>query len=56
MLKLIVYVKLDHIESGRIIEDMAKYHDIYKFVCDGITQKKGQFRDIVMIMVNIIIN
>lgn len=37
MLKLIVYAKLDHIESGRIIEDMAKYHDIYKFVCDGIT-------------------
>ena len=37
MLKLIVYAKLEHIESARIIADMAKYHDIYKFVCDGIT-------------------
>ena len=37
MLKLIVYAKLEHIESDRIIADMAKYHDIYKFVCDGIT-------------------
>ena len=36
MLKLIVYVKLDHIESGRIIADMAEYHDIYKIICDGI--------------------
>ena len=40
MLKLIVYAKLDYIESGRIIEDMAKYHYIYKFVCDGITPKE----------------
>ena len=36
MLKLIVYAKLEHIESARIIADMAKYHDIYKFFCDGI--------------------
>jgi len=37
MLKLLVYAKIDHIESARVIEEMAKYHDIYKFVCDRIT-------------------
>ena len=36
MLKLIIYAKIEHIESARIIEDMAKYHDIYKYVCDRI--------------------
>ncbi|SDA57534.1 hypothetical protein SAMN02910315_01420 [Methanobrevibacter millerae] len=36
MLKLIVYAKLEHIESARIIVDMTKYYGIYKFVCDGI--------------------
>ena len=29
MLKLLVYAKIDHIESARVIEEMAKYHDIY---------------------------
>ena len=37
MLKLLVYAKIDHIGSARVIEEMAKYHDIYKFVCDRIT-------------------
>ena len=36
MLKLLVYAKIDHIESARVIEEMTKYHDIYKFVCDRI--------------------
>ena len=36
MLKLLVYDKMDHIESARVIEEIAKYHDIYKFVCDRI--------------------
>ena len=36
MLKLFVYAKIDHIGSARIIEEMTKYHDIYKFVCDRI--------------------
>lgn len=36
MLKLLVYAKIGHIESARVIEEMAKYHDIYKFVCDRI--------------------
>ena len=35
MLKLIVYTKLEHIESARIIKDMVEHHDIHKFVCDG---------------------
>ena len=37
MLKLLVYAKIDHIESTRVIEEMVKFHDIYKFVCDRIT-------------------
>ena len=37
MLKLLVYAKIDHIKSTRVIEEMAKFHDIYKFVCDRIT-------------------
>lgn len=36
LLKLLVYAKIDHIESARIITDMAKYHEIYKFVSDEI--------------------
>lgn len=37
MIKLLVWAKLEHMDSARIIEEMAKYHDIFKFVCDGIT-------------------
>lgn len=29
MLKLIIYAKINHIESARVVEEMAKYHDIY---------------------------
>ena len=36
MLKLLVYAKIDYIESARIIADMAKYHEIYKFVSDEV--------------------
>ena len=37
MLKLLVYAKIEHMDSARVIADMAKYHDIFKYVCDGIT-------------------
>lgn len=37
MLKLIVYAKTNHITYASDIEDLARYHDVYKFVCDGIT-------------------
>ena len=37
MLKLLVYAKIEHMDSARIIADMARYHDIFKYVCDGIT-------------------
>lgn len=37
MIKLLVWAKLEHMDSARVIEDMAKYNDIFKFVCDGIT-------------------
>lgn len=48
MLKLIIYAKIDHIESARVIAEMAKYHDIYKFVCDRINPSERtiqRFRD-----------
>ena len=40
MLKLLVYAKIEHMDSARIITDMARYHDIFKYVCDGITPSK----------------
>ena len=36
MLKLLVYAKIQHIDRTSIIADMAKYHDIFRFVCDDI--------------------
>ena len=36
MLKLLIYAKIGHIVSTKVIEEMTKYHDIYKFVCDRI--------------------
>ena len=32
MLKLFVYAKIQHIDRISIIADMARYHDIFKFV------------------------
>ena len=40
MLKLHIYAKIDHIKSTRVIEEMIKFHDTYKFVCDRITPDK----------------
>ena len=48
MLKLLVYAKIGHIESARIIEEITKYPDIYKFVCDRIKPSEHsiqQYRD-----------
>ena len=36
MLKLLVYAKIQHIDRTSIITDMARYHDIFKYVCDDI--------------------
>ena len=36
MLKLLVYAKIQHVESAKIIADMARYHEIYKYVSDDI--------------------
>ena len=36
MLKLLVYAKIQHIDRTSIIADMARYHDIFRFVCDDI--------------------
>ncbi len=36
MLKLLVYAKIQHVESAKIIADMARHHEIYKYVSDDI--------------------
>ena len=36
MLKLLIYAKIQHIDRTSIIADMARYHDIFKYVCDDI--------------------
>lgn len=36
MLKLLVYAKIEHVESAKYIADMAKYHEIYRYVSDDI--------------------
>lgn len=36
MLKLLIYAKIQHIDRTSIIADMARYHDIFKYMCDDI--------------------
>ena len=36
MLKLLVYAKIQHMDRTSVIADMARYHDIFKYVCDDI--------------------
>lgn len=36
MLKLLVYAKIEHVESTKYIADMARYHEIYRFVSDDV--------------------
>ena len=36
MLKLLIYAKIQHIDRISIIADRARYHDIFKYVCDDI--------------------
>lgn len=36
MLKILIYAKIEHIDSMRFLADMVKFHDIYKFVGCGI--------------------
>lgn len=36
MLKLLVYSTIDHVTSSRVIGDMVKFHDVYRYVCDGL--------------------
>ena len=37
MLKLLVYAKIEHVESAKYIADMAKYHEIYRYVSDDVS-------------------
>ena len=37
MIKLLIFAKINHADSAEFISEMAKYHDLYRFVCDGIT-------------------
>lgn len=36
MLKLLVYAKIEHVESAKYIVDMARHHEIYRFVSDNM--------------------
>lgn len=40
ILKLLVYAKIKHLESAKYIANMAKYHEIYRFVSDDIRPSK----------------
>ena len=40
MVKLLIFAKINHADSAEFISEMAKYHDLYRFVCDGITPSK----------------
>ena len=53
--KLLVYAKIYHIESAIVIEEITKFHDIYKFVCDRIKPDERSIQDIVIIL-DIIMN
>ena len=44
MLKLIVYAKINHVTSSEVIEDLAFYHDVYKYVCDYIQPSARSIR------------
>ena len=37
MLKLLIFAKINHTDNVEFISKMARHHDLYKFVCDGIT-------------------
>lgn len=45
MLKLLIYAKVDKITSADKIEELAMYHQIYTFVCDGITPSASKIRE-----------
>ena len=36
MLKLLVYAKIEHVESAKCIADMTRYHEVYRFVSDDV--------------------
>ena len=44
MLKLVVYARTNHVTSSEEIEDLALYHDVYKYVCDYITPSARSIR------------
>lgn len=44
MLKLLVYSTIDHITSSRMIADMVQFHDVYKYVSDGLTPSARTIR------------
>lgn len=52
MLKLIVYARTNHVTSSEEIEDLARYHDVYKYVSDyenpsarSIRKYKKEFKE-----------
>ena len=60
MLKLFVYAKIQHIDSTSVIADMARYHDVFRYVCDDVRpsersiqryrQKYGRYFEVLLKM------
>ena len=46
MIKLLVWAKLEHMDSARIIADMAKYHDILNLFEMELHLQNEQYKDI----------
>lgn len=36
ILKLLVYAKIEYVESTKYIEDMTRHHEIYRFISDDV--------------------
>ena len=45
-LKLLVYSKIEHVESAKYITDRAKYHEVYKLFLMTYNHQNTQFKDI----------
>lgn len=44
MLKLIICAKISHIDSASIIAEMARFHDMFRYVSDDIRPSKRSIR------------
>ena len=44
MLKLLVYAKMEHVESAKYIVDMTRYHEVYRFVLMMLNLQNARFK------------